>query len=161
MAEWTKEVFAKNLRYYLSQSGKTQKEVAGVIGVSAPTFHEWCSAKKTPRMDKVEKLANYFGILKSDLIEDKSKHSKDVFPLYKDISNTALSHYELRIIEMLNKLNSEGQQKAEAYIKDLLGNPSYNKELKKHEYTLADYGQIAAEGGEGSREPNVEEFDIL
>lgn len=72
MAEWTSEIFAKNLRYYLSQSGKTQKEVAKVIGVSAPTFHEWCAAKKTPRMDKVEKLANYFGILKSDLIEDKS-----------------------------------------------------------------------------------------
>lgn len=73
MAEWTNEIFAKNLRYYLSQSGKTQKEVARVIGVSAPTFHEWCAAKKTPRMDKVEKLANYFGILKSDLIEEKQK----------------------------------------------------------------------------------------
>lgn len=73
MAEWTSEIFAKNLRYYLSESGKTQKEVARVIGVSAPTFHEWCAAKKTPRMDKVEKLANYFGILKSDLIEDKQK----------------------------------------------------------------------------------------
>ena len=75
MAEWTTEIFAKNLRYYLSQSGKTQKEVARAIGVSAPTFHEWCAAKKTPRMDKVEKLANYFGILKSDLIEDKQNQS--------------------------------------------------------------------------------------
>lgn len=73
MAEWTKEVFAKNLRYYLGRSGKTQKELAKIIGVSAPTMHEWCSGKKTPRMDKVEKLSNYFGILKSDLIEDKAK----------------------------------------------------------------------------------------
>ena len=73
MADWTKDIFAKNLRYYLSLSGKTQKEVANKIGVSAPTFHEWCKGKKTPRMDKVEKLANYFGILKSDLIEDKQK----------------------------------------------------------------------------------------
>ena len=30
-------------------------------------------AKKYPRMDKVEMMANYFGILKSDLIEDKTK----------------------------------------------------------------------------------------
>ena len=28
-------------------------------------------------MDKVEMLANYFGILKSDLIEDKQKQSTD------------------------------------------------------------------------------------
>ena len=73
MSEWTTDIFAKNLRYYLNASGKTQKEVAKAIGVSAPTFHEWCAAKKTPRMDKVERLANYFGILKSDLIEDKQK----------------------------------------------------------------------------------------
>lgn len=73
MAAWTKETFAKNLRYYLNLSGITQKELAKIIGVSAPTMHEWCKGKKTPRMDKVEKLANYFGILKSDLIEDKQK----------------------------------------------------------------------------------------
>lgn len=73
MVEWSKDIFAKNLCYYLSISGKTQKELAQIIGVSAPTMHEWCKGKKTPRMDKVEKLANYFGILKSDLIEDKQK----------------------------------------------------------------------------------------
>lgn len=73
MVEWSKDIFAKNLRYYLSLEGKTQKELAQIIGVSAPTMHEWCRGKKTPRMDKVEKLANYFGILKSDLIEDKQK----------------------------------------------------------------------------------------
>ena len=82
MADWTKDVFAKNLRYYLSLSGKTQKEVARTIGVSAPTFHEWCAGKKTPRMDKVEKLSNYFGILKSDLMEDKQKQ-----PAQDELSN--------------------------------------------------------------------------
>lgn len=78
------------------------------------------------------------------------------------ISITSLSNYESRIVKMLDKLNANGQHKAETYIKDLLGNPSYIKdEVQKHEYTLADYGQIAAEDGEGSRGPNVEEFDIL
>ena len=73
MTEWSRDIFAKNLRYYLNLSGKSQKELAQIIGVSAPTMHEWCAGKKTPRMDKVQKLANYFGILNSDLIEDKSK----------------------------------------------------------------------------------------
>lgn len=73
MTAWSKETFAKNLRYYLALSGKSQKELAQIIGVSAPTMNEWCKGKKTPRMDKVQKLANYFGIQNSDLIEDKSK----------------------------------------------------------------------------------------
>ena len=73
MVEWSRDIFAKNLRYYINLYGKSQKEMAQIIGVSAPTMHDWCKGKKTPRMDKVEKLANYFGILKSDLIEDKQK----------------------------------------------------------------------------------------
>lgn len=72
MAEWSREVFAKNLRFYMDRSGKNQKELAEIVGVSAPTFNDWIKGKKYPRIDKVEKLANYFGILKSDLIELKA-----------------------------------------------------------------------------------------
>ena len=53
-------------------AGKNQKEMAAIVGVSAPTFNEWIKAKKYPRIDKIEILANYFGILKSDLIEEKN-----------------------------------------------------------------------------------------
>ena len=66
-----KETFAKNLSYYLQRSGRDQKEVAEVVGVAPSTFNEWVKAKKYPRIDKIEILANYFGILKSDLIEEK------------------------------------------------------------------------------------------
>ena len=71
-----KETMAKNLAYYVRISGKTQKEVAEVAGVAASTFNDWIKAKKYPRIDKIEILANYFGILKSDLIEEKSEEHK-------------------------------------------------------------------------------------
>lgn len=66
-----KETFAKNLLYYIDKHGKEQKEIAEIVGVAPSTFNAWVKAKKYPRMDKVELLANYFGILKSDLIEEK------------------------------------------------------------------------------------------
>ena len=75
--EWSKEVFSKNLQMYMERSGKTQKELAEIIGVTAPTFHEWVKGKKFPRIDKVQKLADYFGILKSDLIEEKLTEEKE------------------------------------------------------------------------------------
>lgn len=75
---WSKKTFAKNLRYYMVRSGKTQKELAEIAGVSAPTFNEWVNEKKYPRIDKVQRLADYFGILKSDLIEDKEKEEKNI-----------------------------------------------------------------------------------
>ena len=71
MANWSKEVFAKNLKTYMDMKGKTQKELAEIVGVSAPTVNDWIKAKKFPRIDRVEMLADYFGILKSDLIEEK------------------------------------------------------------------------------------------
>jgi transcriptional regulator with XRE-family HTH domain len=68
-----KEIFAKNLVYHLERSGRDQKEVAEDIGVAPSTFNEWVKAKKYPRIDKIEMLANYFGVLKSDLIEERKE----------------------------------------------------------------------------------------
>lgn len=73
-----KEVMAKNLTYFVARSGKTQKEIASVVGVAPSTFNDWLKAKKYPRIDKIEILADYFGILKSDLIEEKSKEHKEM-----------------------------------------------------------------------------------
>ena len=69
-----KEIFAKNLAHYLERSGKEQKVVAEDIGVAPSSFNEWMKAKKYPRMDKIEMLANYFGVLKSDLIEQPGEN---------------------------------------------------------------------------------------
>ena len=76
--EWSKEVFAKNLNYYMAKTNKNQKEMAAIVGVSAPTFNEWMKGKKFPRIDKIEKLAQYFGILKSDLIEEKTEEHREM-----------------------------------------------------------------------------------
>lgn len=46
------------------------------LGFKYSTVSEWLKARKYPRIDRIEMLANYFGILKSDLIEDKSNKSK-------------------------------------------------------------------------------------
>ena len=70
-----KEIFAKNLSYYVKRSGREQKEIAEVVGVAPSTFNEWVKGKKYPRIDKIEILANYFRIQKSDLIEDKAEKS--------------------------------------------------------------------------------------
>ena len=82
MVAWSKEVFAKNLKRYMEENGENQKELAEIVGVSAPTVNDWLKAKIYPRIDKIEILANHFGILKSDLIEDKP-----IIPATKMYSN--------------------------------------------------------------------------
>lgn len=66
-----KKTFAKNLQKLMDKSGKTRRNICHDLGLSYYTFSDWVNGKKYPRMDKVELLANYFGVQKSDLIEEK------------------------------------------------------------------------------------------
>lgn len=73
-----KKTMAKNLSYYVERSGKTKKELAEIIGVAPSTFNEWTKGNKYPRIDKIELLANYFRILKSDLIEERTTEHREM-----------------------------------------------------------------------------------
>ena len=68
-----KEIFARNLAYYIERSGKTQRDLSIAWDVPTSTINNWVMGKTYPRMGKIELMANYFGVLKSDLIEDKRK----------------------------------------------------------------------------------------
>lgn len=72
-----KEIFARNLSFYIERSGKNQREIADELGFSTSTFNNWVMGNKYPRIDKIEMLANYFGIQKSDLIEEKLTEEKE------------------------------------------------------------------------------------
>lgn len=76
-----KEIMAKNIRHYMSANDVTQTEVCRILKIPAATFSDWVNARSYPRIDKIELLANYFGIEKSDLVEDKSKLPKGSFPI--------------------------------------------------------------------------------
>lgn len=107
-----KETMSKNLLYYLKNSGKSQKEIAEVVGVSASTFNEWIKAKKYPRIDKIEILADYFGILKSDLIEEKTIEQKNM-----QKNNDTLASIIIRMrtdsefLSVVNQLNNLDEEK--------------------------------------------------
>lgn len=107
-----KEILAKNLSYYVSRSGKDQREIAEVIGVAPSTFNEWIKAKKYPRIDKIEMLANYFGILKSDLIEE---HTDEKSP-----SKLELTEGEKKILELFRRIPEERQGYALEVLETLL-----------------------------------------
>ncbi len=68
-----KEIMSQNLKFYLEKSGKDRNEVCQDLGFKYSTFSDWINGNKYPRIDKIEMLANYFGIQKSDLIEDKKE----------------------------------------------------------------------------------------
>lgn len=73
-----KEVMSKNLKYYIERSGKDRKDLAEIWGFPYSTVTEWINGKKYPRIDRIEIMAEYFGILKSDLIEEKTEEHREM-----------------------------------------------------------------------------------
>lgn len=67
-----KEIFSKNLKYYMTINNKTRADVCRDLEIPYSTFTDWCNGNIYPRIDKIELLANYFDIKKSDLIENKN-----------------------------------------------------------------------------------------
>ena len=70
-------IFSKNLSYYMNKYDITQAVLAKKIGVSPATISNWCNGIKLPRMDKVDALANYFGIRRSDLMVEKNDQPEE------------------------------------------------------------------------------------
>lgn len=103
-----KQILAKNLAHYIERSGRSQKELAEMVGVAASTFNDWVKAKKYPRIDKIEILANYFGIQKSDLIEEKmtDEKEKDNEALASIIVRMRTDKDFMSVVESLYRLDS-------------------------------------------------------
>lgn len=97
-----KEVFAKNLNYYMNLNRVDRNKLCDDLGFNYTTVREWTNGTAYPRIDKIEAMANYFGILKSDLIEDVPKKEPDelevLFFKYKDILSEKDKEYMKFII---------------------------------------------------------------
>lgn len=67
-----REVMGKNLKNLMDKKGVTAADVCRALDFKANTFSDWLHGKSYPRIDKIEAMANYFGVSKSALVEDGS-----------------------------------------------------------------------------------------
>lgn len=69
--EENKKIMARNIKRYMEQKGVTNQRLCEDLGFKYTTFLDWIKAVTYPRIGKIEAMADYFGIQKSDLIEEK------------------------------------------------------------------------------------------
>lgn len=81
MALGNKEIMSRNIQHYMNIKNKTRQEICDDIGVKYTTFTDWLNGNTYPRIDKIELMANYFGINKSDLVEDNRTRSANRIPV--------------------------------------------------------------------------------
>lgn len=84
-----KEIMARNIQYYMDMYQKTRQDMCDALGVKYTTFTDWVKGNSYPRIDKIELMANYFGISKADLVEEHSiLTSRDTRDIEKILDQT-------------------------------------------------------------------------
>lgn len=84
-----KEIFANNLSFYMNQRGIDRNTLCADLDLKYTTVRDWLKGITYPRIGKIELLANYFNINKSDLIENKISTAQSSDYLLEEITNTA------------------------------------------------------------------------
>jgi transcriptional regulator with XRE-family HTH domain len=62
MPDNIREIFVKNLRYFMEKKGISQADICRVLNVSSATASDWCNGKKHPRPDAIGQLADLLGV---------------------------------------------------------------------------------------------------
>ena len=61
------QIIAENITHFRKQRGITQKELAKEVGITASTMTDYMKLRSAPSFGVIQKLADYFGVKKSDI----------------------------------------------------------------------------------------------
>ena len=104
MEKDNKNIFASNLNRLMASHRRSRKDLSDALGISYFTITAWVNGTKYPRMDKVEMLANYFGVLKSDLIEEKDDN------MVLSLNEPKLTEGEQMLLDLFRQIPEDAQK---------------------------------------------------
>lgn len=84
----------------LDMNGVKSADVSRATGISNMTFSDWKKGKSTPKMDKIEKIAKYFGVTADYMMGKKS-----------EVPSLSMADEHFELIKLYSSL-SEANQKA-------------------------------------------------
>lgn len=110
----------------LNEHGVTAYRVAKETGISTATLTQWKNGTSTPKLDKLQKIADYFGVTVSFLMGEE----RSITPTIEfDTDEEALEF--LNSLSFLEKMNIEGLKAANKYLSYLTSFPEYTEDNKE------------------------------
>lgn len=97
---------SKNIKLLREKYRLSQKELAAIAGVSDKAVSTWERGLKEPRMGAIQKIADHFGIKKSNLIEDGGIQSITL----ASKASIEFTQDEVEIIKKYRRLTPEGKK---------------------------------------------------
>ena len=100
-------IFARNLNSQLEDHRKSQADLAKQLNVSTAAVAYWCTGQKMPRMDKIQAIADWLHIKKSDLVDEHEAEDDLILVELHKMEPTVKAHL-LEYIRLLNKEYKKG-----------------------------------------------------
>lgn len=72
-----KEIMAQNLQRLMDSRGIDRNKLCADLGFKYTTLTDWLKGNTYPRIDKIEMMANYFHVPKSELVERQDKTEEE------------------------------------------------------------------------------------
>lgn len=122
--------------------GVTAYQVAKSTGVTTSTLSSWKKGRYAPKDEKLQKLADYFGVtvqyLRSgDDVERDERMEKIAKGIHEHLANRealGITNEEWDLLEAYRMLNDEGKKKSQDYVIDMTWNEKYKIEKNKDGY---------------------------
>lgn len=105
-----KEIMSKNIQRYMHQKGVSRTQLANDLNVKYTTLTDWVKGNTYPRIDKIEMMANYFGITKADLVEKPHKENKAAETIAAHIDDDTPEEERQQIINFIENLKKARKQ---------------------------------------------------
>lgn len=136
-----KESMAQNIKRYMRKKNISRRELCDALGFNYNTLADWLHARKYPRIDKIEMMANYFGISKADLVEQ-----------YSEDSANRIGALDMIKIPVLGRVVAGDPREAIQEADEFMYIPSMDHRRSEDYFALRVFGE--------SMEPNLMDGDI-
>jgi repressor LexA len=136
-----KESMAQNIKKFMAKKNISRMELCKALGFNYSTLADWLHARKYPRIDKIEMMANYFGVSKADLVEQDS-----------DLQTKRITTMDVIKIPLLGRVVAGDPQEAIQEADEFLYIPAMGHKRSEDYFALRVCGE--------SMEPNLLDGDI-
>ena len=126
---------AKNLKRFLDSRGLNPHQFSEIMGFKYTTVMNWMKANSYPRIDKIELMAHFFGVDKSDLVEEYSETSSILSEINQVTSKLTEPRQKI-VLETANNLLKQ-QEKEKITNSNIISLKSKASELTDEEFEKA------------------------
>ena len=122
--------------------GVTAYKVAQETGVSTSTLSSWKASRYTPKDEKMQKIADYFGVtvkyLRDEDAEERNmRYEETAKRIHENLEHRSalnITNEEWELISAFRYLNKEGQEKALQNVVDLTWIKKYRNDKNDDGY---------------------------